>query len=103
MKNFRPDVAGLVLAGLVAVCLTVCAVLQVEAPGFLAELGLAALAFGGGAAFPRGAAAIAAPAPIPATPAPRDGTWPLPDPTVVRPARPLADEPETGIFSRVTS
>lgn len=94
MKSFRVDVAGLALAGLVGVCLTVCAVVGAEPPSFRAELGLVALGVGGGAAFPRGAAAQAAPAPVPAAPA-APATYPAPR------AASWDDEPTTGLFSRV--
>lgn len=94
MTKFRADVAGLGIAALVAVCLTVCAVVGADAPSFLAELGLAALAFGGGAAFPRGAAAATLPAPVPAAPA-APATYPAPR------AASWDDEPTTGLFSRV--
>lgn len=84
--KLRPDLAGLALAALAAVLLTVLAVAGVPAPAFLTELGLVALGIGGGALLPRGAAA---PAPAPA-PAP-SRSYP--------PARYAGDE--TGIFSRI--
>lgn len=91
--TFRADWAGLALAGVAAVCLTVCAVAGVDAPGFLGELALVALGVGGGAALPRNGSP--APAALPPSPA---GTYRAPEP---RPAAALDAEPATGIFSRI--
>jgi hypothetical protein len=95
--KLRLDVAGLVLAGLVAVCLTVCAVVGADAPSFLAELGLVALGAGAGVAIPRGAAPVEPS--LPPAAAVRDGYL---EGDAPRAPAPLPREPETGIFSRVT-
>jgi hypothetical protein len=93
--TIRPDLAGLALAGLAAVLITVCAVVGVDVPSFLAELGLVALGVGGGALLPR----AGAPAPASghetatATPAPFAG------PDLTRPA-PLRAA-DTGVFHRI--
>lgn len=90
----RPDVAILVVLGLVVVGIAACSLARVDVPSILSELGILLAGIAGGAAIP-GGSQPAAPEPV---------LPPAPAPAAVYPPPPaLVAEPATGVFPRVAN
>jgi hypothetical protein len=97
VKLTRPDLAALIVLGVIVVAIAACAVVRVEVPDILPQLGLLLAGIAGGAAIPTQTqtAAVVVPAQAPVAAAPVAFTAPAPAP-VVR----LDD---TGIIPRVAT
>lgn len=101
MKFTRPDLAALIVLGVVVVAIAGCAIARVDVPSILTQLGLLLAGIAGGAAIPSpsssSTSAAAPPAPVlPPVAAAPQGFARLP-------AVPAARLDDTGVFPRVAT
>jgi len=93
----RPDLAVLVVLGLVVVGIAACAIARVDVPSILSELGILLAGIAGGSAIPTGSGFTAVAVPEPTLPpAPAPAPAPAPQSFATRPD-------ETGYIPRVAS
>jgi hypothetical protein len=104
VKFTRPDLAALIVLGVVVVAIAGCAIARVDVPSILTQLGLLLAGIAGGAAIPSpstvsssSTSAAAPPAPVlpPVAAAPQGFARP--------PAVPAARLDDTGVFPRVAT
>jgi hypothetical protein len=101
VKFTRPDLAALIVLGVVVVAIAGCAIARVDVPSILTQLGLLLAGIAGGAAIPSpsttssSTSAAAPPAPVlpPAAAAPQGFLPPVP----------AARLDDTGVFPRVAT
>jgi hypothetical protein len=97
VKFTRPDLAALIVLGVVVVAIAACAIARVDVPAILTEVGLIVAGIAGGAAIPTGTAAalpVEVPAPAPA---------PAPLPYAAAPGPWATDPAQTGAIPRVAT
>jgi hypothetical protein len=103
VKFTRPDLAALIVLGVVVVAIAGCAIARVDVPSILTQLGLLLAGIAGGAAIPSpstvssSTSAATPPAPVlpPVAAAPQGFARP--------PAVPAARLDDTGVFPRVAT
>jgi hypothetical protein len=102
VKLSRPDLAALVVLGVVVVAIAACAIFRVDVPSVLSELGILLAGIAGGAAIPTGTPSLtAAAAPEPSSPAPAPAPAPLP--YAAAPGPWATDPAQTGAIPRIAS
>jgi hypothetical protein len=101
VKLSRPDLAALIVLGVIVAAIAACAIARVEVPSILPELGLLLSGIAGGAAIPSSGWS-SSPAPAPELPSPAPAPAPQAFlPPVVPTARTLTTD--TGVIPRVAT